>query len=241
MKQYYYSKSTKRGKKTIIRATAILLFFLGASILLYVLFPFFSWQLYFQPQFTNPTIAAPIPKHTLVTKESIQSLLAQAQQFQVDYTDAHNWFPNLNLTPNNSAQIPSYTLSLPSIGIQDATVSTTDYDLTKHLVNYGGTAIPPENGTSVIFGHSTLPQMFDPKDYKTIFANAYKLKIGDTIYAVVDGVSYKYAIFDIVVVDPSDTSMFSQSYENSYLTIITCTPPGTTWKRLVVKARLEKI
>ena len=26
---------------------------------------------------------------------------------------------------------------------------------------------------------------------------------------------------------------------DSYLTLVTCTPPGTTWKRLIIKAKLE--
>lgn len=241
MTKYYYTKKTVFQKKMLLRIFAIFLFFCGFGILAYVLFPLVSWQLYFQPQFTSQTVATPVPKNSLVTKESIQGLIAQAQQFQVDYTNAQNWYPNLHTKNAGSAQIPSYTLSLPSIGIKDAVVSTTDYDLSKHLINYGGTAIPPENGTSVVFGHSTLPQLFNPKDYKTIFANAYKLKTGDTISAVVDGVTYVYKIFDITVVNPDDTSMFSQNYDDSYLTLITCTPPGTIWKRLVVKARLEKI
>ena len=93
----------------------------------------------------------------------------------------------------------------------------------------------------MIFGHSTLPQLFNAKDYKTIFANAYKLKNGDIIYATVKGVKYSYKIFKTIVVDPSDTSALEQDYDNSYLTLVTCTPPGTTWKRLVIKSRLERI
>lgn len=241
MTKYYYTKKTVFQKKSLLRICAILLFLCGFGILIYVLFPLISWQLYFQPQFTSATLASPVPRNSLVTKESIQELIASAQKFQVDYTNAQNWYPNLHIKTNDPAQIPSYTLSIPAINIKDAIVSTTDYDLSKHLVNYGGTAIPPENGASIVFGHSTLPQLFNPKDYKTIFANAYKLKTGDSITANVDGVAYVYKIVDIIVVDPDDTSMFSQNYDNSYLTLITCTPPGTTWKRLVVKARLEKI
>ena len=86
-----------------------------------------------------------------------------------------------------------------------------------------------------------MPQLFNAKDYKTIFANAYKLKNGDNIYALVEGVKYSYKIFKIMVVDPSDSSALEQDYDNSYLTLVTCTPPGTIWKRLVVKSRLEKI
>jgi len=108
-------------------------------------------------------------------------------------------------------------------------------------VNYGGTAIPPEKGNAVIFGHSTLPQLFNQKDYKTIFATLYKLTVGDVIQIKVAGVEYYYKIFSITVVDPSDTSVFEQNFSDSFLSLVTCTPPGTTWKRLIIKAKLEKI
>ena len=170
---------------------------------------------------------------------SVVYILALAENH---YTNAQNWFPNLNLEKQDKNQnASSYTLSIPSLGIDTAIVSTVDYDLAKHLVNYPGTEIPPRNGNSVIFGHSTLPQLFNPKDYKTIFATLYKIKLGDEIFVKSSGVLYKYSVYSIIVVDPLDTSIFAQSYDNSYLTLVTCTPPGTTWKRLIVKTRLEKI
>ena len=159
-----------------------------------------------------------------------------------DYTNAKNWFPNFH--PSQALGKPkvlSYILSIPKIRIKDALVSTTDMDLGKHLVNYQGTSIPGDFGNAVIFGHSTLPQLYSPKDYKTIFANAYKLEIGDSIYSIVNGVTYLHKIYNITVVDPNDSSAFTQNYDNSYLTLVTCTPPGTVWKRLVIKARLSKV
>ncbi|MCL4353422.1 sortase [Patescibacteria group bacterium] len=125
--------------------------------------------------------------------------------------------------------------------MKDAVVSTRDYDLDKHLVDYGGTAIPPNAGNAVIFGHSTLPQLFNPKNYRAIFATAYKLNIGDKIFVKAAGITYKYVIDNITVVNPTDTSIFNQNVNGSFITLVTCTPPGTTWKRLVIKAQLKKI
>lgn len=241
MKQYYYTKKGKTHKKLVTRIIATIFLICGFFILTYILFPLFSWQLYFQPNFTTPN-TSPVPKNKVVNSSTFQTLIASASDYSTDFNDANNWFPGLkkdNLI--TTSQTPNYLISIPAIDVKNAVVSTTDYNLSEHLVNYIGTAIPPENGTSVIFGHSTLPQLYNPKDYKTIFANVFKLKTGDTITTLVDGVTYQYKIFDITIVDPDDTSMFSQTYNNSYLTLITCTPPGTIWKRLVVKARLEKI
>ncbi len=183
-----------------------------------------------------------IPKTNVVTSE-ISSLIYQAQNTitGVDYTNAQNWFPSYRPSLGKKPKIPTYSISIPKLNIKDAVVSTTDNDLARHLVNYQGTAIPPDKGNAVIFGHSTLPQLFNPKDYKTIFATLYNLQEGDVVYVNVDGVIYLYRIFNINVVNPDDISIFSQDYSNSYLTLVTCTPPGTTWKRLIMKARLEKI
>lgn len=242
MTSYYYKKGKKTHAKKVARIASILIFLGGIAILLYVLFPVMSWQLYFAPVFAAQNITAPIPKTTIVSASSLQSLLTGAANnfWGVDYTNATNWFPGYKM-PKGTPRVSSYLLSIPSLKIVNATVSTMDNDLAVHLVHYSGTAIPPENGTAVIFGHSTLPQLFNEKDYKTIFANLYKLKIGEEVQITVAGIIYKYRIFATTVVDPTDESVFEQHADSAYLILVTCTPPGTTWKRLLIKAKLEKI
>ena len=234
MGKYYYSKNGDKLKRNL-RLISILCVIVGVSIISYVLFPIISWQIYFKPSSSQDIISS-IPRANIVD-------LARNSMDTTDYTKAENWFKNFNPNANQKNQVdtPSYTISIPKIKIEEAMVSTTDTDLKKHLVNYQGTSIPGKNGNAVIFGHSTLPQLFNAKDYKTIFANAYKLKNGDNIYAMLNGVTYTYKIFKIVVVNPTDTSALIQDYDNSYLTLVTCTPPGTIWKRLVIKSRLERI
>lgn len=243
MANYYYKKAKKtyKAKKTA-KLASILLFLAGTATLLYVSFPLLSWQLYFASVFAAQDVAAPIPKTTIVSPSSLQGLLnGAADSFRgVDYTNAQNWFPGYKLI-KGIARVSSYTVSISALKITSAVVSTEDNDLAAHLVHYSGTAIPPDNGTTVIFGHSTLPQLFNEKDYKTIFANLYKLKVGDEIQITLSGVVYKYRVFATTVVDPTDASVFEQHADNAYLTLVTCTPPGTTWKRLLIKSRLEKI
>lgn len=234
MGKYYYAKNAQDNLKKYLRITSGLLLLIGVSIILYVLFPIISWQIYFHPAIASQDIMLSIPRANIVD-------LAKNSMDSTDYAKAENWFKNFNPGSKNQADTPSYTISIPKIKIEEAMVSTVDTNLEKHLVNYQGTGIPGKNGNAVIFGHSTLPQLFNAKDYKTIFANAYKLKNGDIIYATLNGVTYTYKIFKTVVVDSSDSSALVQDYDNSYLTLVTCTPPGTIWKRLVVKARLEKI
>jgi len=41
--------------------------------------------------------------------------------------------------------------------------------------------------------------------------------------------------------DKSGFLVKTVSFDNSYITLVTCTPPGTTWKRLVIRASLDSI
>lgn len=241
MNKYYYKHASKLSRKTMARILGACISFVGIGIMMYIFMPLVIWQLTLAPVFASQAVALPIPKTTVVSPATIKSLLANSMtSIGVDYTNASNWFPGYTVRPGDG-RIPSYFLSIPKLHIANAFVSTVNTDLSTHLVHLGGTAIPPDKGTGVIFGHSTLPQLFDPNNYRTIFANAYRLEVGDEIIANVSNVTYKYKIFSIIVVDPDDTSVLTQNIDDSYLTLITCTPPGTVWKRLVVQARLEKI
>lgn len=216
-----------------------MLIILGIGLLAFFLFPVFSYQL-FLGNYVRDNIETPIPKYMIARNDNLGSLIAQGiNSLTRDYGDARNWYPQVNESIQEKTIVDSYLLSIPKLKIDNAEVSTIDYDLDNHLVQYLGTSIPGDLGTAVIFGHSTLPQLFDPKNYKTIFANAHTLKVGDELYATVSGVKYKYKIFSIIITSPEDTNILSQGFDHSYITIVTCTPPGTIWKRLVIRAALE--
>ncbi len=242
MVKYYKKGNSKINKKNFLRVLSLSIVISGLGIALFVFFPLLSWQVYFAPAFANAEINAPIPKSTIVSNATIVSLISEASQSLsgVDYNNAQNWFPNYRFQTAKKAKTNLYAISIPKINIDNAVVSTVDTDLASHLVNYGGTAIVPEKGNAVIFGHSTLPQLYNPKNYKTTFTYLYKLGIGDEILAHVGDKTYKYKIETITVVEPTNTSVLEQNFDDSYLTLITCTPPGTIWKRLVLKARMEK-
>lgn len=234
---YYFVKKKHRftkGKRKIMGISTISL---GVLILFYFFFPLLSLNIFFN---SGADIQAPIPKYSIVSGEGIGSLIAQGiSRLTLNYNDARSWYPQVRSATH--ASTPSYSLSIPTLKINNAQVSTIDYDLTRHLIQYAGTSIPGENGTAVIFGHSTLPQWFDQKNYKSIFATLHTIKKGDEILAKVNNITYTYKVFSISIAPPEDTNMFSQSYDHSYITIVTCTPPGTVWKRLVVRASLEEV
>ncbi|HEX8965337.1 MAG TPA: sortase [Patescibacteria group bacterium] len=242
MNKIYYKKTKKININFFRKIFGVVVALAGLSVALYIFIPLILWQLFVSPALAQAELAVPIPQTTLVTPGSIASLFS-SQLSVFDGTnsyDAKNWFPTYN-GGNQAARVSYYSISIPKLNIINAVVSTVDSDLAKHLVNLSGTSIPPDKGNTVIFGHSTLPSLYDPKNYKTIFANILNLQVGDEILVNVDNITYTYKIFSIRVIDPDNTSVLAQTTDDSYLSLITCTPPGTIWKRLVLKARLQTL
>lgn len=221
----YYKKPIKIQKKLIFLPS---LFLTGGVLLLFlVVWPILTFEFFLTPKLKT---------------EIVSPLAFQPQVLGVEtnLNLATNWFPG-TLPKITASKITSYTLSIPKLGIKDAVVVNNDEDLSKHLVQWGGTGNPGEPGSTVIFGHSVLPVFFDSKNYTTIFSTLPTIKEGDDIYAYYDGITYHYRVIEMQVIDPKDISVLEQSFDNSYLSLVTCVPPGTYWKRLVVRARLIKI
>ncbi len=232
MALYRYVKfaPNPRNPRRISRVVSFSLMSVGVGLLLWVIWPILSFTLISQDMF-----AATV---TPVSDTKNLSPVAYAAAGS-EFTNANAWFP---ASPQKrvAAPVNTYTLSIPKLKIADALVTVAGDDLALSLVHYGGTALPGEYGNTVIFGHSTLPQLFNPKNYKTIFSTLPTMKEGDEIDVTYDGISYVYKVFDMTVSDPSDLSALEQKFDDSYLTLITCVPPGTYWQRLHVKARLVR-
>lgn len=103
------------------------------------------------------------------------------------------------------------------------------------VAHYAGTALPGQQGNVVLFGHSSN-DWWEPGNYKFVFALLDRLAAGDTIQINYQSKKYVYQVTDSVVVVPTDFSVI-QATPDPTLTLITCTPPGTSWKRLVVHAK----
>ncbi len=201
---------------------------LGIGLLLYVLFPIFSYELFSKNEFTN--YLSPVPG-----SENF-SLKTEKQ----DFTKASNWFETDEEVVFEDTNLRFYTLGIPKLGIENATVSVGGENLSDSLIQYPGTALPGKRGNAVIFGHSILPQFFNPKDYLTIFSTLPKMKANDEILINSDGLNYLYRVEDVFEVKPTDIQILEQNTSDSFLTLVTCVPPGHPLrpKRLVVRARL---
>lgn len=139
--------------------------------------------------------------------------------------------------------IPQYfKLSIPRLKIEDALVESNSPSLNpdQSLGHYKNSGLPGEVGNAFIYGHSVLPWFYNPKNYKTIFSTLDTLSIGDTIYINFNNKEYKYKVEGKKVLLPEEVDPLAE-YKPRYLndstvTLMTCVPPGTKMKRLLVYA-----
>ena len=211
-------------------------FFLFSGIFLFLsaILPILQFQLSYSTKFNQ--ILNPLSPQFYNHSESVLGDL------NTDYTQLSNWFesdPDQSISstlPNYS--MSSYYISIPKLKIKEAEVIFGCTDLKKSLFHYPKTVLPGQYGSPVIFGHSVLPQFFNPESYLTIFSTLYRLKQGDEIFVNYDQIQYKYLVEEMFEVQPTDLSVLEQRFDDRYLTLITCSPPGTYLRRLIIKARL---
>lgn len=134
-----------------------------------------------------------------------------------------------------SLDIPSIKVKAPIIMDEQSYIEwKVQKALQKGVVHYGQTAVPGQRGNVVILGHSS-GQPWAPGDYKFVFTLLDKLQKGDTIHLNYQGTRYTYTVADSTVVKPDDVSVLKPT-DKPTLSLITCTPVGTSKNRLVVHA-----
>lgn len=189
----------------------------------------------------------PIVKYEILSRQEFPFFLVPLSDHDIDffsgkdYIKASNWFDGgLSSKDFTLSKVTFYNISIPKLRIENAVVAIGGEDLSEHLIQYPGTALPGRRGNAVIFGHSILPRFYNPKDYISIFSLLPTLEKGDTIYVYYDGVEYTYKVESMFEVSPSDIQILEQNASDSYLTLVTCTPPGDPRKprRLIVRARV---
>lgn len=101
-----------------------------------------------------------------------------------------------------------------------------------------GTVLPGEKGNSYLFAHS-VGDPWDIAQYNAIFYLLRELVPGDKVVIFRNGWRYDYRVYDKKIVEPTDVSFLTATYEEAVLTLQTCWPPGTVLKRLLVFAKME--
>ena len=99
----------------------------------------------------------------------------------------------------------------------------------------GASAYPGEIGNLVITGHSA-GDVYSSNPYKYIFSGLERLNDGDLIYINYNSVRYTYRVIKKEVVEPSNVAALVIDTDKPLLTLVTCTPLGTSRYRLLVTA-----
>lgn len=143
-------------------------------------------------------------------------------------------------TPTTAAAYQDFHLIIPKININApiiADVDGTDKDtyfkaLENGVAHFKGTAKPGEGSNIFIFGHSSF-YAWAAGDYKEIFKELENVKEGDEIVIWYNNKEYKYKVADIKIVDPDEVNVLKAT-STEQVSLMTCVPPGTTLKRLIV-------
>jgi len=138
---------------------------------------------------------------------------------------------------------PGFRLYIPKLKIKApiiANVNGNDKEryfkaLEKGVAHYANTALPGENGNIFIFGHSNFYRD-RPGRYKRVFARLNRLKSGDQIKIHYRQREYKYIVSQTRLIGPRQVEVLRRT-KKERLTLMTCWPPGTTEKRLIVVCR----
>lgn len=152
------------------------------------------------------------------------------------------------IDPTISASIhENPTLMIPKLNVEVPVVFGAKNDLNSmanamsngvaHFSIRGASAKPGEVGNFAISGHSA-GNIYQQSDYKFIFSGLTRMGTGDLIYMDYNGQRYTYRVTGTRTVDPSNSASLREIANNNpgkpMITLITCTPLGTSKYRLLV-------
>jgi len=107
--------------------------------------------------------------------------------------------------------------------------------LTQGVAHAKGSALPGQSGNVFIFAHSA-GNFYEANRYNAIFYLLSKLEANDPIYLFFQNQKYDYQVVSRKIVNPQEVSYLEKQSDSHTLTLMTCWPPGTTLKRLIISA-----
>lgn len=107
--------------------------------------------------------------------------------------------------------------------------------LTRGVAHAKGSAFPGEGKNTFLFSHSSV-NFFEALRYNSVFYLLSKMERGDPIDIYYRNIRYTYTVADVRTVPSSAVQYLFTVPQTETLTLMTCWPPGTTYKRLIVIA-----
>lgn len=140
-----------------------------------------------------------------------------------------------------------FGIVIPKINANASVVKDVDYKnpeeyqkaLTRGVAHALGTKLPGQIGNVFIFSHSSV-NFYEATRYNSIFYLLHKLEKGDSFYFVYDQELFEYKVTEKKIVDASAVEYLENLNGKKTATLMTCWPPGTSLRRLLVISELYK-
>jgi LPXTG-site transpeptidase (sortase) family protein len=145
--------------------------------------------------------------------------------------------------PTVEISIARMNISAPMVWSKGADETSQLEDLKSGLSHFAKTASPGQQGNMIVSGHSSN-YVWAEGNFNYIFKDLNNLEKGDMVRIKTmqkNGrvIIYHYKVMDKFIASPEDERIFANSNAPT-LTLSTCWPLGTNFKRLIVKAELVK-
>lgn len=139
-----------------------------------------------------------------------------------------------------------FGIVIPKIGANARVIANVDpynpkeyqWQLTKGVAHAKGTSLPTQSGNIFIFSHSSV-NFYEANRYNSVFYLLSKMEKGDEVYLFYNKQKFKYKVVEIKKVNASSVAYLGRLSAKNTLTLMTCWPPGTTLKRLLIIADLS--
>jgi len=140
-----------------------------------------------------------------------------------------------------------FAIVIPKIGANAPIVADVDpYDeaayrraLHDGIAHAMGSVYPGEPGNTFLFAHSS-DDFITGGWYNAVFYLIGKLESGDRFSIAYRGDLYEYRVFDTKTVSADDVRYLNALSEKNTVTLMTCWPPGTDYRRLLVFGTLVR-
>ncbi len=126
---------------------------------------------------------------------------------------------------------------IPNVDPYDQTVY--QQALTKGVAHAKGSVYPGRIGNVFIFSHSSV-DFYKALQYNSVFYLLDKLDTNDEIILYFNNEKYIYRVFEKQLIEPNTVFYLTEKTNNKLVTLMTCWPPGTTFKRLIVRGILQE-
>lgn len=203
---------------SFFRGAAIGLIFWGVMGLVNIYGPVLWQELNFQ---ISRTIHADRQNELRIQSNSVTEIQREAHEWGVK-SQFSVVIPKINASKNIVANVDVARESEYSKALKEG------------VAHAKGSNFPGQGNNIFLFAHSTDIESNVSK-YNASFYLLNKLERGDDIYVYFADKKFKYKVENVNIVDSNDISWLKETnFER--LTLQTCYPPGTIWKRLIVTA-----